>query len=74
MAELAYSLITGGDLKEMKFENGRCIYTDYEKVTPDNVKEFLARRKNNNKKSCYPSSENHFLMRMTGIEPARDAH
>lgn len=45
MAELAYSLITGSDLKEMKFENGRCIYTEYEKVTPDNVKEFLAREK-----------------------------
>lgn len=45
MAELSYCLITGKKVKDVKFENGQCIYMDYEKVTPDNVKEFLSRKK-----------------------------
>lgn len=45
MAELSYNLIKGREMKDIKFENGQCIYMNYEKVTPDNVKEFLAREK-----------------------------
>ncbi len=45
MTELSYSLMTGKEMKNVKFENGQCVYMDYVKVTPDNVKEFLAREK-----------------------------
>lgn len=45
MAELSYNLIKGREMKDIRFENGQCIYMNYEKVTPDNVKEFLVREK-----------------------------
>ena len=41
MAKLAFSLVYGKGLEEMKFENGKYIYLPYYKVTIDNAEEFL---------------------------------
>ena len=41
MAKLAFSLVYGKGLEEMKFENGKYIYLPYYKVTIDNAAEFL---------------------------------
>lgn len=43
MAELAAALCAGEGLEEIAFENERYIYLPYEKVTADNVEEFLER-------------------------------
>ena len=41
MAELARQLVTGEKMKKVEFENQRYIYLPYEKVTKDNVQDFL---------------------------------
>lgn len=41
MAQLAYLAATGGSMKNIKFEDKKYVYLPYEKVTPDNVNEFV---------------------------------
>lgn len=41
MAQLARQLVTGEKMKKVEFENQRYIYLPYEKVTKDNVQDFL---------------------------------
>lgn len=43
MAELAVTLLRGGDLSEFQFTDDRCIYLPYAKVTPENVQSFMNR-------------------------------
>ena len=40
-AQLAYLAATGGSMKNIKFEDKKYVYLPYEKVTPDNVNEFV---------------------------------
>ena len=40
MAQLAVSVATGEGIQNIKFENTRCIYLPYKKVTKENVKQF----------------------------------
>ena len=40
MAQLAVSVAIGEDIQNIKFENKRCIYLPYKKVTKENVKQF----------------------------------
>ena len=42
MAELAVAAVTGTGMDKIKFVNERYIYLPYEKVTKENVREFLA--------------------------------
>ena len=42
MAELAVAAVTGSGMEEIQFENERYIYLPYEKVTRENVREFLS--------------------------------
>lgn len=44
MAELSVALATGGSLDAITFENERYVYLPYQKVTADNVEEFLNRK------------------------------
>ena len=41
MAQLAYLAATGGSMKNIKFEDKKYVYLPYEKVTTDNVNEFV---------------------------------
>ena len=41
MVQLARQLVTGEKMKKVEFENQRYIYLPYEKVTKDNVQDFL---------------------------------
>ena len=41
MAQLAFSVVTGDGMDTIKFENQRYIYLPYQKVTKDNVEEFM---------------------------------
>lgn len=41
MAKLAVSVVTGKGMKDIKFEEGKYIYTPYKKVTSKNVKDFM---------------------------------
>lgn len=41
MAELAVAAVTGEGMEKLEFENERYIYLPYEKVTKENVREFL---------------------------------
>ena len=41
MSQLARQLVTGEKMKKVEFENQRYIYLPYEKVTKDNVQDFL---------------------------------
>ena len=41
MAQLAYLAATGGSMKNIKFEDKKYVYLPYEKVTHDNVNEFV---------------------------------
>ena len=41
MASLAYLAATGGSMKSIKFEDKKYVYLPYEKVTLDNVNEFV---------------------------------
>jgi hypothetical protein len=41
MASLAYLAATGGSMKNIKFEDKKYVYLPYEKVTLDNVNEFV---------------------------------
>ncbi len=41
MARLAFSVVTGDGMDTIKFENQRYIYLPYQKVTKDNVEEFM---------------------------------
>ena len=45
MADLAAALVSGGGMEKIKFKNDRYIYLPYEKVTKENVGEFLSREK-----------------------------
>lgn len=44
MVQLARQLVTGEKMKKVEFENQRYIYLPYEKVTKDNVQDFLKER------------------------------
>ena len=41
MAQLAMALVSGEGLDEIDFENEKYIYLPYQKISPDNVEEFL---------------------------------
>lgn len=41
MAELAVALVTGDGLQNMEFERGKYIYLPYEKITSENVMDYL---------------------------------
>ena len=41
MAQLAYHAATGGCMKNIRFEDQKYVYLPYEKVTTDNVDEFV---------------------------------
>ena len=41
MAKLAVALVADQDMSELSFENNKCIYLPYSKITVDNVGEFL---------------------------------
>ena len=41
MAKLAEALVTGEGMDELEFENGKCIYVPYSKVTQENVGDYL---------------------------------
>lgn len=41
MARLAFAVVTGDGMDTIKFENQRYIYLPYQKVTKDNVEEFM---------------------------------
>lgn len=43
MARLSMALVTDRDLSGFTFENDRCVYLSFEKVTMENVKEYLER-------------------------------
>lgn len=45
MADLAAALVSGEGMEKIKFKNDRYIYLPYEKVTKENVGEFLSREK-----------------------------
>ena len=42
MAELAVALATHDGLQDMEFERGKYIYLPYEKITVENVEDFLS--------------------------------
>ena len=41
MAQLAMALVSGEGLDGIDFENEKYIYLPYQKISPDNVEEFL---------------------------------
>ena len=41
MAKLAMALVSGEGLDGIDFENEKYIYLPYQKISPDNVEEFL---------------------------------
>ena len=45
MADLAAALVSGEGMEKIKFKNDRYIYLPYEKVTKENIGEFLSREK-----------------------------
>ena len=43
MARISVALLTGEGMDEIEFQNERCVYLPYDKVTKGNVSEFLFR-------------------------------
>ncbi len=41
MAQLAFAVVTGKGIEDIEFENHKYIYLPYQKVTPDNVTDFI---------------------------------
>ena len=41
MAELVIAAVTGKEMEDIQFENNRCIYLPYKKVTKENVETMI---------------------------------